>query len=128
MRPQPYRPVLPATWWLRRPAYLRYMLRELTCVPIGAFAGLLTVGLFRLGQGPAAWEGFRAALARPDGIALLLIVLAASVYHSLTWFRLAPSTMPLYVGARKVPPVWIAAAHYLAWAAISLGVLLAAGD
>lgn len=127
MKPQPWRPVLPAGWWLKTAGYRRYMLRELTCMPIGVFAAMLTLGLVRLGQGPETWEGYRAALATPGGIALLAIVLAASTWHSLTWFALAPSTMPLYLGARRVAPGWIAAAHYLAWTAITALILLAAG-
>jgi len=127
MKPKVHHPTLSGTWWLSTPSYRRYMLRELTSAPIGLFAGMLTLGLIRLGQGSEAWDGFRAALASPAGIALLAIVLLASSYHSLTWFALAPSTMPLRIGARKVPPGWIAGAHYLAWAAISLAIILTVG-
>lgn len=127
MKPQPYHPTLPGTWWLSTSSYRRYMLRELTSAPIGLFAGMITLGLIRLGQGAEAWDGFRAALASPAGIALLAIVLVASSYHSFTWFALAPSTMPLQVGAHKVPAGWIAGAHYLAWAVVSLAIIIAVG-
>lgn len=122
-----YSPRLPHDWWWQRPAYRRYMLRELTCVPIGAYAALLIVGLYRLGQGQAAWEGFRAALGSGPGLALQAIALAFAVYHSVTWFALAPRTMPLQVGVRQVPAAWIAGAHYLLWAVITLGLLWIAG-
>jgi fumarate reductase subunit C len=127
MRHGPYRPVLPGNWWLQTASYRQYMLRELTSAPIGVFAALLTVGLIRLGQGPEAWDGFRQALATPGGVVLLVVILAATVIHSLSWFSLAPSTMPVYIGARRLAGAWIAGAHYLLWAAISLTLILLAG-
>lgn len=121
-------PRLPNDWWLRHPAYLRYMLREASCIPIGAYAVLLIVALHRLGQGPEAWQGFRTALASGPGVALQLLALAFAAWHSITWFALAPRTMPLQVGARRVPSAWIAAAHYVAWAAVTVLVLLIVGS
>ena len=120
-------PRLPRDWWLRHPAYRSYMLRESTSVALGAYVALLIVGLHRHGQGPQAWDGFRATLASPPGLVFQLVALALAIYHSITWFALAPRTMPLQVGARHVPAAWIAAAHYLAWALISVVVLLAIG-
>jgi len=120
-------PQLPANWWLQRPNYLRYMLRELTCIPIGAFAVLLIFALLRLGQGPEAWQTFRAALATPLAIAWQLIALAFAIYHSITWFALAPRTMPLQMGTRRVPAWWIAGAHYVLWAVLSAIILLLSG-
>lgn len=120
-------PTLPANWWLKRPNYLRYMLRELTCIAIGAFALLLIVALIRLGQGPQAWQAFRAALATPLAIAGQLLALAFALYHSITWFTLAPRTMPMQIGTRRVPAQWIAGAHYLLWAVLSAIILLLIG-
>jgi fumarate reductase subunit C len=122
-----YKPRLPNDWWLRHPGYLRYMLREMTCIPIGLFVAVLIIGLLRLGQGPDAWNAFLATLASPPGVVLQGIALAFATYHSITWFALAPRTMPLQIGARHVPGAWIAGAHYLAWAVISLVVLFAVG-
>jgi fumarate reductase subunit C len=122
-----YRPTLPGDWWLQHPGYLRYMLREVTCVAIGAYVALLIVGLLRLGQGPEAWEAFRATISSGPGVALQLIAFLLAIYHSTTWFSLAPRTMPLQVGARHVPGGLITAAHFLLWAVISLLLLLAVG-
>lgn len=122
-----YRPRLASDWWLRHPGYLRYMLRELSCIPIGAFAALLVLALLRLGQGPEAWQAFRDALASPLAIGWQVIALGFAVYHSITWFALAPRTMPLRIGVNEVPGMWIAAAHYLLWLVLSVIILLAAG-
>jgi fumarate reductase subunit C len=122
-----YHPRLPRGWWLGHGGYRRYMLRELSCIPIGVFAAMLVLALFRLGQGADAWLAFRAALATPPAIAWQVIALAFAVYHSVSWFTLAPRTMPLVVGDRKVPPAWIAAAHFVLWLALSLAILLIVG-
>jgi fumarate reductase subunit C len=126
-RPLQYHPTLPGDWWLRHPNYLRYMLRELTCVPIFAYVALLIVGLWRLGQGPEAWEAFRLALATPPALVLQGLALLFAIYHSISWFALAPRTMPMRVGTRQVPPVAIAAAHYLVWILLSFALLWAIG-
>lgn len=122
-----YRPRLPGNWWLKHPGYFRYMMRELTSAPIGIFAGLLIVGLFRLGQGPEAWSAFLTCLATPPGVVLQGIGLAFAAYHSITWFALAPRTMPVQIGDQFLPGAWIAGAHYLAWVIISVIVLLVVG-
>jgi fumarate reductase subunit C len=122
-----YTPKLPRWWWLHHAGYRRYMVRELSCIPIGVFAVMLIVGGWRLGQGAESWQAFRAALATPLAVAWQLIALAFAVYHSITWFALAPRTMPLRIGARRLPASWIAGAHYLAWAVLSLLVLRIVG-
>lgn len=126
-RPPAHRPTLPATWWLRQPGYRRYMARELTSIAVAGLASLMTIGLLRLAQGPAAWDGFRAALATPLGIGLLALLTLALGYHSLSWFALAPSTMPVRIGSRRLPSAWIAAGHYLVWIALSVAILRLAG-
>ena len=40
----PYRPAMPRLWWLQRPGYIRYMLRELTCIFVGAWVVAAIVG------------------------------------------------------------------------------------
>ena len=57
MTRRPYiRPVRRYSWWLSQPRYVRYMLREVSAVFIGAYILVLIVGLLRLSQGPAAYE------------------------------------------------------------------------
>lgn len=124
---RPYLPKTPLTWWLRRPSYVRYMLRELTCIPIGAYVAALIVGLYRLKQGPAAWEAWRQAFASAPGVALQIIALAFTLYHAVTWFDLAPSSMPVWRRGTQIPGRWIRAAHYLAWIIVSIIVLSFAG-
>ncbi|MDZ7842757.1 MAG: fumarate reductase subunit C [Gammaproteobacteria bacterium] len=125
--PRMYHPRLPLFWYLRRPSYVRYMLRELTCIGIGAYAITLAVGLLRLAQGPAAWQGFWQAFSSPAGVAFQVVALAFTLYHTVSWFQLAPSTMPIWRGETQVPPARIRLAHYLVFAVVSIAILLIVG-
>ena len=123
----PYRPGMPRLWWLQSAGYIRYMLRELTCIFVGAWVVTAIAGLLRLVQGPAAWQGFLAGLGSVPGIAFQVVTLVFVAYHAVSWFALAPSTMPVWIGETRVPPGWIEAAHYLAWIAVTLLVLWIVG-
>lgn len=125
--PQPFRPNMPQLWWLQRPNYLRYMLRELTCVWIGAYVVVLIVGLTRLKRGPGPWEAYMQALSSTPGIIFQILALAFALYHTVSWFALAPSTMPVWRGEEQIPPGWIKAAHYVAWGLVSIIILWAGG-
>ena len=127
MSRRPYMRKVERSWWLRQPRYVLYMIRELTSLFVGLYCALLAVGLVRLSQGQAAWEGFVAALSSPLGIAFQLTCLAFAIYHSVTWFALTPKAMPLMMKDEPVPGIMIIGAHYVAWAAVSIVVLIAAG-
>ena len=117
----------PTTWYFRQPRYLRYMSREITSIFIAAYCVLLVVGLQRLSQGPAAWEGFLLALRGPDSIVFHLLALAASFYHAATWFNATQKAMPIQIGEDSVPGNIISGAHYAAWAVLSVAILFVAG-
>jgi len=117
----------PTTWYFRQPRYLRYMSREITSIFIAAYCVLLVVGLQRLSQGPAAWEGFLLALRSPDSIVFHLLALAASFYHAATWFNATQKAMPIQIGEDFVPGNIISGAHYAAWAVLSVAILFVAG-
>lgn len=127
MSTQTWKPTLPNDWWLRRPGFRRYMLRELSCIPLAAFCALLIVGLYRIGQGEAAWQAFRLALSQPFAIVAQFVVLAFVLYHSATWFALAPRTMPILIDGRPLPGRMVTAAHWLLWLLITIAILLAIG-
>jgi fumarate reductase subunit C len=127
MSRRPYVRKVERSWWLQQPRYVRYMVRELTSLFVGLYCALLVVGLVRLAQGRAAWDGFVAAFSSPLGVIFQLLCLAFAIYHSLTWFALTPKAMPLMIKGEPVPGIVIVGAHYLAWAVVSIAVLMAAG-
>ena len=87
------RPVT-GTWWTRNAFYRWYMFRELSCVFITLYAFILLAGLYRLGQGPEAFLAWQAALASPLSLAFHVVALLLVTYHSWTWFKIMPKTMP----------------------------------
>lgn len=90
-------------WWRRDPFFVRYMVREATALIVALYAIMLMVGVLRLGQGEAAWNGWLHALRSPLSIALHVVMLAGMVYHAISWFEIMPKTMPmLFVGGRRV--------------------------
>ncbi len=114
-------------WFFRQPRYLRYMVREVTCVFIGLHALILLVALRRLSEGREAWEAFLQNLTGPAGVLLQLVILAFAVYHSTSWFNVTPKAMPVQVGENFLPGAVIIGAHYAAWLAVTLAVLFLAG-
>jgi len=128
MSRNPYiRPLSTTTWWLAQPRYIRYMAREVSCVFIGAYTAVLTIGLWRLSEGATAWYGFLEAMQGPLGIAFNLLALAFALYHTTTWFNVTPKAMPVQIGETMLPGWLIIAAHYTGWVVISAVLLFLAG-
>ena len=128
MSRKPYRrAVSTSSWWLAQPRYIRYMARETSCVFIGAYTAVIVVGLMRLSEGAAAWDGFLEALQAPVSVAFHLLALAFALYHSTTWFNVTPKAMPVQIGEARLPGSVIIGAHYAGWAVVSALVLFLVG-
>src|SRR5262245_16344754 len=112
------------TWWLQKPAYTRFMIRDVTSVFIGAYCVFLLVLMLRAAQGPEAFGAFVASLRSPVSIVLHLIALVFAAYHSVTFFNLTPRVIVVYKGDDKLPESLIAGAHYVAWAVVSIILLV----
>ena len=129
MSRRPYvREVPRFSWWLKKRFYTEYMMREATCILIAAYSLMLVIGLWRLSQGEAAYQGYLEAIRSPLGIIFQILVLVFAVYHTVTWFKLAPKGLkPIRMGGEKVKPSMIVTAHYIGWAGVSLVILLIVG-
>jgi fumarate reductase subunit C len=94
-------------WWKRDPYYLRYLAMEATSLLIALYALILLVGLWRLGQGEAAFNGWLEALRSPWSVALHALLLLVFAYHSYSWFKVMPKTLPAiyWRGARLPQPL-----------------------
>ena len=124
---KPYVREVTSEWIFRHPRYLRYMVREFSCLFIGGWTLLMVWGLKQLAEGPAAWAAFLECLKSPASVVFHVVALGFALYHSYTWFNLAPKAMPLQIGENFVPEAAVAGAHFAAWAALSLAVLYFAG-
>ena len=106
-------------WWKRDPYYMRYMAMEATSVLVAVYAVILLVGLARLGQGEAAYSGWLEALKSPLSVGLHVLILAVFVYHTWSWFKIMPKTMPaIYMGGKKLPQAAIT------WTGVVVAVVL----
>ena len=111
-------------WWWRDPFFVRYMIREATALFVFAYAVVLLVGVVRLAQGEAAYQGWLQALTSPWSLLFHLLLLTAFVYHTVSWFSIMPKTMaPIIIRGRKLPAAVITRTG-LAAAAVSCVVLL----
>ncbi len=112
-------------WWRRDPFFIRYMIREATAVLVVAYATVLLFGVIRLAQGESAYDGWLAALRSPWSIGFHLVLLAGFIYHTWSWFRIMPKTMPsIVVGGKKLQPAVITAVGLAAAALLSAALLL----
>ncbi len=114
-RPRWYRQRLPIFWWLRRPAYTKFISRELTSVFVAYTALLLLLQVLMLLRGAEAYAAFTDWLARPWVVGLHLFVLLVLLFHSVTWLNLAPKALVLKLGRRRVPDGAVLLGHYAAW-------------
>ena len=110
---------MPVNWWLKKPAYLRYMVREITCLFVGGYAMFLLMLAARLDKP----EAFKTLLASPLAIGLQWVALPFAIYHSVTWFNLTPKVLVIWRGEDKLPGFLIAGAHYAGWLVVSAGLI-----
>jgi len=109
-------------WWLKSRRYASFVLRELTSVFVALFALVLLALVRSLAAGPEAYARFQARLAAPAVLALHALVLLFLLFHSITWFNLAPKAIVLRIRGKRVPDWAVAGANYAAWLVLSAAV------
>jgi fumarate reductase subunit C len=117
--PRWHRERTPIFWWLGSLSYTKFIARELTSLAVVYSAALLLAEAWALARGEEAHRRLGALLRSPWAVAFHLAVLAALVFHAVTWLNLAPRALALRMGGRPVPEGAVLAAHYAAWAAAS---------
>ena len=122
--PKLYFKAKPIFWWTKKWAHMRFILRELTSVAVAWFALLMIFMIRALRNGPDAYARFEHLMSNPFLIAFNVVALIFLVYHSITWFNLAPKAMVVKIGTSKIPGYVIAGMNYGAWIVISAAVLI----
>ena len=123
--PRWHRERMPVLWWLGKPSYTKFMVRELTSIAVGYSAVMLLIQVSALSLGEAAYQGFLDWLAHPAVVAVNVVVLAAALFHAVTWLNLAPKAMKLRLRGRAVPDRLVLLAHYATWCGFTLIALWA---
>jgi fumarate reductase subunit C len=114
-----YKKKMPILWWTKRRSHIHFITRELTSLSVGIFAIVLLFLIRALSKGPEAYAAYLEALQSPIMIILHLIAFAGLIFHSITWFNLAPKAMVVKMGKDRVPDTLIILSNYIGWIIIS---------
>jgi fumarate reductase subunit C len=120
--PRWYRARVSVYWWLGQRQYLKFILRELSSVFVAYFVIITLLQLNALRNGPEAYVRLQHWLQTPVAIVLNAISFFFVVFHTITWFNLAPSAMPIRVRGKRLPEFLVAAPNYAAWLVVSVAV------
>ena len=117
--PRWHRPRMSTYWWLERRGYIAFILRELSSIFVAWFVAYVLLLVRAVSRGESSYQEFMSWSAHRGILLLNLVGLLFVVFHSITWFKLAPQAMVVHFRGKRVPGTWIAAANYLAWALVS---------
>ncbi len=120
--PRWYRTRVSTYWWLWKWDYLKFVLRELSSIFVAYFAVITLLLIHSLSRGPEAYTRFEEWMRSPLPIALNVISFLFVLFHTITWFNLAPRAMVVRLGGKRIPDIVIAGSNYAAWLVISAGV------
>ena len=110
-------------WWTKRLVYFLFMIREVTAVFVGAYSFFLIFFLYKLSQGPEAYESMMMIMKSPVCIVFHVVTLLFVLFHTVTWFQLTPQVTVLHIGEERVPPHMIAGAFFGGWLVLSAVVV-----
>jgi fumarate reductase subunit C len=114
-----YRRRVSTYWWLRRPSYLVFILRELSSLFVAWFVVFTLLQIRALCHGEDNYQQFVAFSKTPVVLIVNVVALFFVVFHAITWFQLAPQAMVVRLRGKRVPAAWIAGPNYVAWALAS---------
>jgi fumarate reductase subunit C len=107
-------------WWLEKRAYFAFILRESTCMFVAWFVAYLLFLVRAVSGGFADYQVFLSWSAQPGVLMLNIVTVAFLVFHAITFFIATPQALVVHLGGRRVANNVVAAAHYAAWAGVSL--------
>ena len=123
VRSEYQQPVLPPRistwWWLGKPSYFAFILRELSCVFVAWFVVYLLLLVRAVTQGEASYQEFLAWSATSRIVLVNIVSLLFLILHTVTFFDAAPQAMVVKVGSTTVPGSLVLAGHYAGWVAVS---------
>jgi fumarate reductase subunit C len=114
-----YKPRVSRLWWLQRRSYLLFVIRELTSVFVAWSVVFLLLMVRAVAHGDPEYQRFLDLSRTPWMLALNLVALVLVVFHTITWFTVAPQALVVRLRGRRVPGRLILLAHYAAWVALT---------
>ncbi|CAM3734787.1 hypothetical protein [Parendozoicomonas haliclonae] len=122
MSRRPYVRPMPANWFMSKPAYRFYMVREASCVFNLVYGLNLFAGLWQLTNGAEAWAGWLALQAHPLMIVFALATLAMTLLHTVTFVEMAPRVMPQQI-RKMIPDNTVKAAMFGGIAVVTAAII-----
>jgi len=120
--PRWYRRRVSTYWWVGQRQYRKFILRELSSVFVAVFVVITLLQLRALRAGPEAYARFQHRMQGPALMVLCAISLFFVVFHTITWFNLAPRALALRIRGRRLPDFLVAAPNYIIWLVVSAAV------
>jgi fumarate reductase subunit C len=114
-----YRRPISTWWWLRKPTYFLFVMRELSSFFVAWFVLFLLLLVRAVDHGEAAYANFLDWAASPVVVAINVVGFAFIVLHAVTWFSLTPQAMALRVRGWSVPGWLIIGVQYAVLAIVS---------
>ena len=121
--PRWLRPRMSTYWWAGKWPYTKFILRELSSIFVAWFVIYLLLMVRAVARGPEAWNAFMAWSTAWPVLVLNVVSFFFLVFHSLTWFAVAPQALVAHIGKKRVPAFLIAAGHYGAWVVVSAAIV-----
>ncbi|MFC4113857.1 fumarate reductase subunit C [Nonomuraea zeae] len=113
-----YRPRRDALWFTRTRTYTLFVLRELTSVFVAWSVVFLLMLIDALFGG--SLPEFAALAAQPWMIAINVLALAATCFHTITFLNLAPKATVVRLDGWRVPAWMIQGGNHSAWVLVSV--------
>jgi fumarate reductase subunit C len=109
-------------WWVEKPSYVAFILREGSCLFVGWSVAYLLLLVAAVVDGPANYQQFLRWSAGPSMLLLNIVTFAFVTFHAITFFQAAPQAMVMRIRHKRVPGRLVLGGHYVAWAVASLFV------
>jgi fumarate reductase subunit C len=129
-----YRRRKPVFWWVHKPTYFLFVMRELSSLFVAWFVGYLLLLVHAVSQGEAAYRDFVDDTDAWWLVAINVVGFAFLLLHTITWFHLTPKAMVVQVPRHPaVPerlrgwtaPAWlILASQYVGFAVVTVLLVL----
>jgi fumarate reductase subunit C len=106
-------------WWTNRWIHFKFIARELTSLCVAIYSLLLLIFVGSVLNSPESLGAFVSTMQSPLFLILHVLLLGGLLFHSVTWFNLAPKAMVIKIGGRSIPGIVIALMNYFGWVVIS---------
>ncbi len=110
---------LKGTWWLSNKKLLAYMLRELSSLFLASYTIVLSFWLLELSKGEGPFTQFSMLVWSSPFVVASLVMLAFSLYHSLTWFDLTSRVQRIRAGTALIDNRLVLVGNVVGWVALS---------